>query len=129
MPSDGVSQVYFARHQAAVGRARQRLPRDRSHRLLISLSTARYAYRAPFASLSYQLRRHRAITRTLIAALSLALAAAVSAGGAAQAGLTTILPAPASILPVGVGMGIGRYGVHDRLLSYSGFSPASIDFR
>jgi len=74
---------------------------------LISLSTARYVYRAPFASLSYQLRRHRAITRTLIAALSLALAAAVSAGGAAQAGLTTILPAPTSILPVAVGMGIG----------------------
>ncbi|MEP7040130.1 MAG: Ig-like domain-containing protein [Chloroflexota bacterium] len=73
---------------------------------MISLSTARYAYRAPFASLSYQLRRHRAITRTLIAALSLGVAAAVSAGGAAQAGLTTILPAPASILPVGVGMGI-----------------------
>jgi uncharacterized protein YkwD len=74
---------------------------------LISLSTARYAYRAPFASLSYQLRRHRAITRTLIAALSLALAAAVSAGGAAQAGLTTVLPAPTSILPVGIGVGIG----------------------
>jgi uncharacterized protein YkwD len=53
------------------------------------------------------LRRHRAITRTLIAALSLALAAAVSAGGAAQAGLTTILPAPTSILPVGIGVGIG----------------------
>ncbi len=74
---------------------------------MLSLSTARYAYRAPFASLSYQLRRHRAITRTLIAALSLALAAAVSAGGAAQAGLTTILPTPSSILPVAVGMGIG----------------------
>ena len=74
---------------------------------MISLSTARYAYRAPFASLSYQLRRHRVITRTLIAALSLALAAAVSAGGAAQAGLTTIIPAPASILPAAVGMGIG----------------------
>ena len=74
---------------------------------MISLSTARYAHRAPFASLSYQLRRHRAVTRTLIAALSLALAAAVSAGGAAQAGLTTILPAPTSILPVALGMGIG----------------------
>ena len=74
---------------------------------MISLSTARYAYRAPFASLSYQLRRHRAITRTLIAALSLALAAAVSAGGAAQAGLTTILPTPLSILPAAVGVGIG----------------------
>ena len=74
---------------------------------MISLSTARYAYRAPFASLSYQLRRHRVITRTLIAALSLALAAAVSAGGAAQAGLTTVLPPPTSILPVGIGVGIG----------------------
>ena len=74
---------------------------------MISISSARLAYRAPFASLSYQLRRHRAITRTLIAALSLALAAAVSAGGAAQAGLTTILPAPTSILPVGIGVGIG----------------------
>jgi uncharacterized protein YkwD len=74
---------------------------------LISLSTARFAYRAPFASLSYQLRRHRAITRTLIAALSLALAAAVSAGGAAQAGLTAVLPPPTSILPVGIGVGIG----------------------
>jgi hypothetical protein len=74
---------------------------------LISLSTARFGNRAPFASLSYQLRRHRAITRTLIAALSLALAAAVSSGGAAQAGLTTILPAPTSILPVGLGVGVG----------------------
>jgi uncharacterized protein YkwD len=74
---------------------------------LISIRSARLAYRAPFASLSYQLRRHRAITRTLIAALSLALAAAVSAGGAAQAGLTTILPAPTSILPMGIGVGIG----------------------
>lgn len=74
---------------------------------MISISSARLAYRAPFASLSYQLRRHRAITRTLIAALSLALAAAVSAGGAAQAGLTTILPAPTSILPMGIGVGIG----------------------
>jgi uncharacterized protein YkwD len=74
---------------------------------LISLSTARFGNRAPFASLSYQLRRHRAITRTLIAALSLALAAAVSSGGAAQAGLTTILPPPTSILPVGLGAGIG----------------------
>jgi uncharacterized protein YkwD len=74
---------------------------------LISLSTARYAHRAPFASLSYQLRRHRAITRTLIAALALAVAAAVSAGGAAQAGLTTVLPQPGSILPIGIGVGIG----------------------
>jgi uncharacterized protein YkwD len=74
---------------------------------LISIRSARLGYRAPFASLAYQLRRHRAVTRTLIAALSLALATAVSAGGAAQAGLTTILPAPQSILPVGVGVGIG----------------------
>ena len=74
---------------------------------MISISTARFGNRAPFASLSYQLRRHRAITRTLIAALSIALAAAVSSGGAAQAGLTTILASPGSILPVGIGVGIG----------------------
>jgi uncharacterized protein YkwD len=74
---------------------------------LISLSTARFGNRAPFASLSYQLRRHRAITRILIATLAISLAAAVSTGGAAQAGLTTVLPAPASILPVGIGVGIG----------------------
>ena len=67
---------------------------------MISIRSARLGYRAPFASLSQQVRRHSAITRTLIAAISLALAAAVSAGGAAQAGLTTVLPAPQSILPV-----------------------------
>lgn len=74
---------------------------------MISIRTARLDTRAPFASLSYQLRRHRAITRIVIAALSVSLAAAVSTGGAAQAGLTTVLPAPTSILPVGVGVGIG----------------------
>jgi uncharacterized protein YkwD len=74
---------------------------------LISIRSARFGNRAPFASLSYQLRRHRAITRSLVAALSLSIAAAVSAGGAAQAGLTTILPPPTSILPVGIGAGIG----------------------
>jgi uncharacterized protein YkwD len=76
-------------------------------RLLIAISTARFGTRAPFASLSYQLRRHRAITRIVIAALCVSLAAAVSTGGAAQAGLTTVIPAPTSILPVGVGVGIG----------------------
>lgn len=93
---------------------------------MISLSTARYAYRAPFASLSYQLRRHRAITRTLIAALSLALAAAVSAGGAAQAGLTTILPTPTSILPAVVGVGIGT-GQAVTLSFEHPMDPASVE--
>ena len=93
---------------------------------MISLSTARYAYRAPFASLSYQLRRHRAITRTLVAALSLALAAAVSAGGAAQAGLTTILPAPTSILPAVVGVGIGT-GEAVTLSFEHSMDPASVE--
>ena len=74
---------------------------------MISIRSARFGKRAPFASLSYQLRRHRAITRTLIAAFSLVLATAVSTGGAAQAGLTTILPAPTSILPAVIGVGIG----------------------
>lgn len=73
---------------------------------MISIRRARLGSRPPFASLSTQLRRHRVITRTLIGALSLAIAAAVSAGGAAQAGLTAILPAPQSILPVSVGAGI-----------------------
>jgi uncharacterized protein YkwD len=77
---------------------------------LISIRSARLGYRAPLASLSQQVRRHSAITRSLIAALSLALAAAVSAGGAAQAGLTTVLPAPQSILPVRVGAGIASGG-------------------
>ena len=93
---------------------------------MIALSTARYAYRAPFASLSYQLRRHRAVTRTLIAALSLALAAAVSAGGAAQAGLTTILPSPTSILPFAVGMGIGTGEAVTVSFDHS-MDPASVE--
>jgi uncharacterized protein YkwD len=74
---------------------------------LISNNTARYSSRAPFASLSYQVRRHRAIARVLIAVLTISLAAAISSGGAAQAGLTTVLPAATSILPVGIGVGIG----------------------
>jgi uncharacterized protein YkwD len=74
---------------------------------LISIRSARLGSRAPFASLAKRLRRHRAITSTSIAALSLALAAAVSAGGAAQAGLTAVLPARPSILPLSVGVGIG----------------------
>jgi uncharacterized protein YkwD len=77
---------------------------------LISIRSARLGYRAPLASLSQQVRRHSAITRTLIAALSLGVAAAVSAGGAAQAGLTTVLPAPQSILPVRVGAGVASDG-------------------
>jgi uncharacterized protein YkwD len=52
-------------------------------------------------------RRHRVLTGTLISVLSLALAAAVSAGGPARAGLTAVTPAPPSILPVNVGVGIG----------------------
>src|SRR5207244_8281519 len=62
---------------------------------------------APVASLFYQVRRHRVITRIIIAVLALALAAAVSLGGAAQAALTTALPQRGSILPVGIGVGIG----------------------
>jgi len=74
---------------------------------LISIRSARLGSRAPFESLFTQLRRHQAVTRVAIAGLSLAVAAAVSAGGAAQAGLTAVLPVPPSILPVSVGVGIG----------------------
>jgi uncharacterized protein YkwD len=74
---------------------------------LISIGNARLDSRAPLASLFRQLRRHRALTRTLIAGLSIAVAAAVSAGTAAQAGLPAVKPAPPSILPIYVGIGIG----------------------
>lgn len=80
-------------------------PRDGSLCLLVSIRSIRAGCRAPFASLSAQLRRHRAVTRVSVAALALALAA-VSAGGAAQAGFATVLPAPLSILPLNVGVGI-----------------------
>ena len=74
---------------------------------MISIRSARLGSRAPFESLSKQLRRHQAITRVAIAGLAMALAAVASAGGAAQAGLTAVLPAPPSILPISVGVGIG----------------------
>lgn len=73
---------------------------------MISIRSARLGSRAPIASFSTQLRRHRAITRTAIAAISLAITAAVSAGGAAQAGLASVHSLPPSILPVNVGVGI-----------------------
>ena len=76
---------------------------------MISIRSARLGSRLPIASLTTPLRRHPAIARALIAGLSLAVAAAISAGGAAQAGLTAVLPAPPSILPVNVGVGIGSH--------------------
>ena len=74
---------------------------------MISIRSARLGSRLPIASLTTPLRRHPAIARALIAGLALAVAAAISVGGAAQAGLTAVLPAPPSILPVNVGVGIG----------------------
>jgi uncharacterized protein YkwD len=74
---------------------------------LISIRSGRLGSRLPLASLSALLHRHRAVARALIAGLTLALAAGVSSGGAARAGLTAILPVPPSILPVNVGVGIG----------------------
>ena len=76
---------------------------------MISIRSARLGSRLPIASLAAQVRRHPAVARALIAGLGLALAAAVSIGGAAQAGLTAILPEPVSILPVNVGVGIGTH--------------------
>lgn len=75
---------------------------------MISIRNARLGSRLPVATLSTHLRRHPAIARALLAGLALAAAAAISVGGAAQAGLTAVLPAPAppSILPVNVGVGI-----------------------
>lgn len=76
---------------------------------MISIRSARLGSRLPIASLAAQVRRHPAVARALIAGLALALAAAISIGGAAQAGLTAVLPAPVSILPVNVGVGIGTH--------------------
>jgi uncharacterized protein YkwD len=76
---------------------------------LISIRSARLGSRLPIARLSTQVRRHPAIARALIAGLALAVSAAISVGGAAQAGLTAILPAPVSILPANVGIGIGTH--------------------
>jgi len=73
---------------------------------LISIGSIRAGSRAPFTLFSAQLRRHRAVTRVSVAALALVLATAVSAGGAAQAGLASVLPEPPSILAVNVGVGI-----------------------
>jgi len=73
---------------------------------LITIGSIRAGSRAPFASFSAQLHRHRAVARVSVAALALALATAVSAGGAAQAGFTSTLPVPPSILPVNVGIGL-----------------------
>lgn len=76
---------------------------------MISIRSGRLGSRLPVASLTTQLRQHPAIARALIAGLALAVAAAISLGGAAQAGLTAVLPAPTSILPANVGIGIGTH--------------------
>lgn len=73
---------------------------------MISIRSIRATSRAPLASVARQMRRHRAITRTSIAALALAITAAVSAGGNATAGLAAVLAPPVSILPDAVGRGI-----------------------
>ena len=73
---------------------------------MISIGSIRAGSRAPFTSFSRQLRRHKAVTRVVAATTALAIAAAVSAGGSAQAGFNAVLPAPPSILPVNVGVGI-----------------------
>lgn len=74
---------------------------------MISIRSGRLGSRLPIALLSTHLRRHPAIARALIVGLALAAAAAISVGGAAQAGLTAVLPAQVSILPANVGIGIG----------------------
>ncbi|MDH4334763.1 MAG: hypothetical protein OEW24_05825, partial [Chloroflexota bacterium] len=74
---------------------------------MLSIRSIRATSRAPLASVARQVRRHRAITRTSVAALALAVATTVSAGGNATAGLAAVLAPPASILPGNVGRGIG----------------------
>lgn len=76
---------------------------------MISIRSARLGSRLPIAPLAALVRRHPAASRGIVAGLALALAAAISIGGAAQAGLTAVLPAPISILPVNVGVGVGTH--------------------
>ena len=72
-----------------------------------TIRRGRLGSRLPLALLSAQAHRHPAVARALLAGLALAVAAAISFEGAAQAGLTVVPPAPQSILPVNVGVGIG----------------------
>lgn len=71
-----------------------------------SIRNVRAASRAPFARFRLKLRRHRSVTHVLAGTLCLAVAAAASNGGAAQAGLASLYPATTSILPESVGIGI-----------------------
>ena len=73
---------------------------------MVSIRSVRAASRAPFARFSTELRRHRSVTHVLAGALCLAVAAAVSTGGAVQAGLDSLIPANTSILPESIGIGI-----------------------
>jgi uncharacterized protein YkwD len=73
---------------------------------LISIRSVGAASRVPFAWFSWQLRRNRVLTRIVVAGVALSIAVAVSTSGAAQAGLTSVVPAPASILPQNVGVGV-----------------------
>ncbi|MDP9250915.1 MAG: Ig-like domain-containing protein [Chloroflexota bacterium] len=73
---------------------------------MISIRSVGAASRVPFAWFSWQLRRNRVLTRIVVAGVALSIAVAVSTSGAAQTGLTSVLPAPASILPHNVGVGV-----------------------
>ena len=73
---------------------------------MVSIRSVGAASRVPFAWFSWQLRRHRVLTRIVVAGLALSIAVAVSTSGAAQAGLASAKPAPASILPQNVGVGV-----------------------
>jgi uncharacterized protein YkwD len=73
---------------------------------LVSIRSVGAASRVPFAWFSWQLRRNRVLTRIVVAGIALSIAVAVSTNGAAQAGLTSVLPPPASILPQNVGVGV-----------------------
>ena len=54
---------------------------------MVSIRSVGAASRVPFAWFSWQLRRHRVLTRIVVAGLALSIAVAVSTSGAAQAGL------------------------------------------
>lgn len=72
------------------------------------------------------MRLHKVLVRISAAVIALAIAAGISAGGAAQAGLDAVRPAPPSILPVNIGVGIASSD-HVRLTFAAPMDRASVE--
>jgi uncharacterized protein YkwD len=97
--------LYCPRHHGVVRRARRTIDRTGVPSLLRSIKKLGAVARATTRSLGPPLSRHRAVTRIVVAMVSLAIAMAISFEGAA-AGPSRPPARPASILPANVGVGL-----------------------